>query len=429
MIFTFAVPLQAAEVEDLKGQITERNQKIKDLELEIAKYEADLAEIGEERQTLESAVGTLDLSRKKLSTDIQITENRITSTNLQIREIGIEIVDKVRLIEQNSNAVSSALRRINELESQTLIEAILTHENLTEFWDELETLQRFQTVVRNELKKLTVLKNDLEGVKTSSEKKKKELTGFKLELGGQKEVLDEAREEKSSLLSRTKNEESEYQKLLNERKAAREQFEQELFDLESQLAVAIDPKSIPAADRGVLRFPFDNTYMQKCPSYQSSLGNIFCVTQFFGNTKFATKNPQVYGGSGHNGADFRAPTGTKIRSSLSGVVSGTGNTDLQRGCFSYGKWILVKHNNGLSTLYAHLSHISVSTGASVDSGDLLGYSGNTGYSTGPHLHFAVFATDGVQIVRLGSVKKITNCGNVQIPIAPRDAYLNPLSYL
>ena len=68
-------------------------------------------------------------------------------------------------------------------------------------------------------------------------------------------------------------------------------------------------------------------------------------------------------------------------------------------------------------------------GQSISTGDVIGFSGNTGYSTGPHLHFTVFASQGVQVVRLGDVKKITNCGNVRIPIAPLDAYLNPLSYL
>ncbi|MAF59526.1 MAG: peptidoglycan DD-metalloendopeptidase family protein [Candidatus Pacebacteria bacterium] len=429
MLALFVFDVSAANLDDLKGQINERNKKIVELEAEIAEYEEELVEIGEERQTLESAVNTLDISRRKLSTDIKVTENRITSTSLQIEELGGEIGGKERLIAQNNKAVAQAIRKINEIESQTLVEAVLVHDDLNEFWDELETLQRFQIVVRDELKELEVLKEDLENTKDKSEIKKRDLTGFRNELGGQKRVLDDTREEKNTLLKETKNEEAEYQTLLNEKKEARERFEQELFELQSQLQIAIDPTSIPPAGSGVLRWPFDTSYMQKCQSYKTSLGNIFCVTQYFGNTKFATKNPQVYGGKGHNGVDFRAPTGTKLRVSLGGIVTGSGNTDLQRGCFSYGKWVLIKHNNGLSTLYAHLSHISVSSGEVLVSGDLIGYSGNTGYSTGPHLHFAVFATQGIQIVRLGDVKRVTNCSNVKIPIAPLEAYLNPLSYL
>jgi len=127
--------------------------------------------------------------------------------------------------------------------------------------------------------------------------------------------------------------------------------------------------------------------------------------------------------------DFGISQGTPVRASLSGVVVETGNTDAIRGCYSYGKWVLVKHNNGLSTLYAHLSVISSNAGQSISSGDVIGFSGNTGYSTGPHLHYSVYLSDAVQVVRLGDIKKITNCAAARIPVAPLEAYLNPLDYL
>ena len=102
------------------------------------------------------------------------------------------------------------------------------------------------------------------------------------------------------------------------------------------------------------------------------------------------------------------------------------NTDLVRGCYSYGKWIMLKHANGLSTLYAHLSLQSVSVGQQVATGQILGYSGNTGYTTGPHLHFTVYASSGVQILN----RRSSVCGaTYTMPIADLKAYLNPLLYL
>lgn len=61
--------------------------------------------------------------------------------------------------------------------------------------------------------------------------------------------------------------------------------------------------------------------------------------------------------------DFRAPIGTSVRSVADGVVVGTGDTDIYCKGASFGKWILIKHNNGLSTAYGHLSVISTKTGA------------------------------------------------------------------
>ena len=87
----------------------------------------------------------------------------------------------------------------------------------------------------------------------------------------------------------------------------------------------------------------------------------------------------------------------------------------------------MEHDNNLSTLYAHLSLIRVDAGDAVQAGDLLGYSGNTGYSTGPHLHFAVFAS---KAVRVTSEYKSKICGTLlTLPLSPKNGYLNPLSYL
>ena len=78
----------------------------------------------------------------------------------------------------------------------------------------------------------------------------------------------------------------------------------------------------------------------------------------------------------------------------------TGNTDLVPGCYSFGKWVMVIHGNGLSTLYSHLSSIDIMKGQQVNTKQILGLSGMTGYATGPHLHFGVYATEGTQIMTL-----------------------------
>ena len=89
----------------------------------------------------------------------------------------------------------------------------------------------------------------------------------------------------------------------------------------------------------------------------------------------------------HKGIDYAAPTGTPIRTVGDGVVEFAGT---QRG---YGNVIEIKHRDGKSTLFAHLSRIDVKKGQKVDQGDFIGAVGSTGFSTGPHLHFE-FRIDG-----------------------------------
>lgn len=414
LVFSVSLPAKnalALTASELTDQITERNQQITKIEQEIEEYETELVGIGKEKRTLQTSVNELDVSRRKIGADVKLTENKIYSTSLEISRLGIEIDEKKDLIAQNIAAVAEAIRTINQIESDSLIETILGHENLNEVWERIDALGKFQQAMRKNISELSALKENLGDKRKESEGQQIELTGYRNQLAGQKRVLDENRREKDGLLTITKNKESNYQTLLSERKAAREQFERELLDLESQLEFILDPSSIPPIGQGLLGAPLDTLF----------------VTQYFGNTEFAQSG--AYDGRGHNGIDLRASVGTRVKAALSGVVLGTGNTDAVAGCYSYGNWVLLRHNNGLATLYAHLSTRSVSSGQTVRTGEVIGFSGNTGYSTGPHLHFSVYLNDAVQIVRLGDIKSITNCGPARIPIAPLAAYLNPLDYL
>jgi murein DD-endopeptidase MepM/ murein hydrolase activator NlpD len=90
---------------------------------------------------------------------------------------------------------------------------------------------------------------------------------------------------------------------------------------------------------------------------------------------------------GNNGVDIGVPVGTSVYASAAGTVSLVRGGDAWNG--GYGNYIVVKHANGVQTLYAHLSNISVNKGEAVNKGEIIGRSGNTGRSTGPHLHFEV----------------------------------------
>ena len=91
----------------------------------------------------------------------------------------------------------------------------------------------------------------------------------------------------------------------------------------------------------------------------------------------------------HNGVDYGAPSGTPVRTIGDGVVEFAG---WQNG---YGNVVHIKHGNELSTVYAHLSRLDVAKGAKVEQGETIGAVGQTGWATGPHLHFEV-KIDGIQ---------------------------------
>ncbi len=106
-----------------------------------------------------------------------------------------------------------------------------------------------------------------------------------------------------------------------------------------------------------------------------------------GNMIRPIKGVKTQGIHGYNGIDFGAPIGTPVYASLDGVVTLVRGGNGWNG--GYGNYVVIKHNNGIQTLYAHLDSFSVNTGQYVEKGEIIGKSGNTGRSTGPHLHFEV----------------------------------------
>jgi murein DD-endopeptidase MepM/ murein hydrolase activator NlpD len=120
------------------------------------------------------------------------------------------------------------------------------------------------------------------------------------------------------------------------------------------------------------------------PSRMPLIGSV--LTSSYG----MRSHPVLGGMRKHSGIDLAAPTGTPVYATADGVVS---RADWYS---SYGLYISLEHGASLQTRYAHLSRLAVATGDVVKKGDLIGYVGSTGRSTGPHLHYEV-RVDGLAV--------------------------------
>jgi murein DD-endopeptidase MepM/ murein hydrolase activator NlpD len=397
----------STQIDQLKSQINNHTTQIANLEKEIGQYQQNLNATTKQATTLKNELTTIDTERKKLGTEIKVTENKVSQTNLNLQRLAIEIGDKDESIKNHQAALGESLRKLRATEDDTLVEMLLSQNDLSSFVIDQERFLNLENSINTQIANLRDLKTELADKKTTTETEKKKLIGLNNQLGDQKKIADQNRIQKDKILTQTKSSEVAYQKLLADSKAKKEAFERELFQFESQLKIAIDPSLLPSRGSSVLIWPLDNIF----------------ITQGFGIT---SASGRLYASGSHNGVDFRASIGTPVKATASGIIVGTGDTDVTCAGASYGKWILIKHNNGLSTVYGHLSLIKVAAGQTVTIGDVIGYSGKTGYSTGPHLHLSVFASQGVQVLQ----KKSTVCqGTYTMPIADPKAYLDPMDYL
>ncbi len=401
-----AVFLHAQSAEDLKSKIDQKSADIQKLEQEIREYQSQLNTLGKQKSSLNGSIAELDITRKKLIANIAVTQNKIDSTNLKIQGLSSQIGTKEESISNDREAIAVGFRKINESEISSLLVTALSEENFTDVWNDVDNILTIQERVRAKINELKVIKGELEDTRSETIEAKNELLRLKGELADEKKIVDQNTAAKKKLLAETKNSEASYQKLVADRLAKKNAFEKELNDYESQLKYILDPKKLPNA--GVLSWPLDTIY----------------VTQYFGKTEAGKR---LYANGTHNGVDFRASVGTPVRAMADGTVAGTGDTDVQCNGVSFGKFVLLKYNNGLASTFGHLSLIKVGGGDKVTRGQIIGYSGNTGYSTGPHLHVSVYARDAVDVKTLPS----KSCpGKVLTqPISPTGAYLDPMYYL
>ncbi len=399
---------RAQTADKLKEQISVTEDKIQKLEQEIKQLDKDIVGTATQKKTLNALIKSLDLTRKKLETELRITQTKVDTANLKIKQLSSEILYKENEIESRTNALIETLRVVRELDTRSLAEVVFSGESFSGLWNDFEMLNQFSGEVKGNLDILQTLKEGFKERQGRQQIQKHTLLSLKEELSDRKKIAEQSKKEKAGLLVQTKNQEAVFQKLLRGKQVLKDAFEKELNDYESRLQFLLDPKSIPPRGTKVFSPPLDSIY----------------ITQNFGKT---SASGRLYASGTHNGTDFRASVGTAVKAMADGVVAGTGDTDITCRGASFGKWVLIRYKNGLAATFAHLSLIKVSAGDTVSAGSIIGYSGNTGYSTGPHLHVSVYANAGVNIQTLPS----KSCGGrtYTLPLAAPNAYLDPIDYL
>lgn len=429
--FVMAFPARAMTIQELQKGIEQKNVEIQKLQEAKRKYQQELQKNKQKSTTLKQEIANIDNAIRDLSTSIALTERQIERTRLQIQQLGMEISRKDASIAKVKKGLASVLNAFARQEQEPKIYTFLKGDSLSHFFKVLSEATLLEKNMLATLGDLHQLRTARAAEKFESEEKKAELEGLENNLTVQKQGQVVAKSDRSNLLAITKNEEKKYQELIKEQEEKEAQLQNEIADYERQIKVTLNASLLPTRGHGVLGYPLPETMLETCTSSLVA-DQKNCVTQYFGYTPFAASG--AYSGKGHNGIDFRALVGTPVVATEDGTIAVIGDTDVECPRASYGKWILLKHGNNLSSIYGHLSHINVVGGQTVRRGEQIGLSGRSGYATGPHLHLTVAITQAVQV----SSFPANTCGkrrNITLPVVGSDpvsgisGYLNPLNYL
>jgi len=368
--FVFGIiPVSLAENEaDLKSRIEEKSKELEALQGQISETQNKLDSVSSQSKSLSKEIKSTEYTIKSLELNIRGSEINIDKLGLELENLGIQLSDTEKMIGEKKASIASIIRDINQKERVGILETFLSGNSLADSVAELSSLEGLERALSDDIAALQNLSQLLDGNIKETDLKKSSLENEQLNLKSRKAIVQDQKSYKETILKETKNQESAYQKQLSELEKKQESINDEIEALESVLRKNFNASLAPGG--GYLIKPYTGSRP---------------LSQQYGATAFARV---AYKSGFHNGNDYGMPIGTPIMAAANGRVFAVGDN----GRLQYGKYIVVKHDDNFFTLYAHLSRQSVSVGASVTQGEIIGYSGNTGYSTGPHLHFGVYQT-------------------------------------
>ncbi|MCI9672641.1 MAG: peptidoglycan DD-metalloendopeptidase family protein [Lawsonibacter sp.] len=347
-----------AEIDALKGSAGKLAEQKKDIQAQLKAVQADKSNALKKKELLEDQI---DLIRQE-----------IANINEQIAMYDQLIAEKTVELEQAEADEKAQFdlfcRRMRHMEEQ----------GETSYWSILFTSGDFSELLDNYMMIEEIIQYDNQVIDSLVALQEK-VANDRTVLEGAQAEQEEAKAQQMAAQDELKAQEDEVDKLIAEISAQEnllEEMEEELNKAAKALDAQIKAKEREYAAQ-VANVPSESGYLWPLPGGYNTIsslagGRIHPVTGKPGN---------------HAGIDIPAPSGTNIYAAKSGVVihaaKGTGSS------WSYGNYVIVSHSDGTSTLYAHMSRIGCKEGQTVKQGDVVGYVGTTGRSTGNHLHFEV----------------------------------------
>jgi murein DD-endopeptidase MepM/ murein hydrolase activator NlpD len=387
----------AGEAEDLKQAIEEKAKALQVINAQIQTTQQNLSETTSKSKTLKKEITQLDYQLNQLGLGIRSSEIKIDKLDLEIQSLNYGITDKEVDIVHQREAIKSFVRALAENDRETTLVRFLKHQSLADSLLETESIRTLNLTLAERVRSLLDLKRELEGDLSETQTKRSQVATERQVLTNRKGIAEDTKKGRADLLASTKNQEKLYQEQLKELEAKQAEVGAQIESIEQELRAKFDVSVLPVKYSGVFSYPIPGAIM----------------SQSYGTTAFAQK---AYSTKFHNGLDFGAALGTPVLAARDGKVVAVGNN----GKYQYGRYVLIEHDNGLSSLYAHLSKQSAVQGATIKRGELLGFVGNTGYSFGSHLHFTLYWTPSVLL----KILPTCNCGPVPVGVT-----VDPQGYL
>jgi murein DD-endopeptidase MepM/ murein hydrolase activator NlpD len=367
-------PTSDEQIVDLNRQIETKKESLKKIQDAQAKYKQLINQYQSQQSSLANQLAILDNRLVDSQLDIESLQIDIDTLDLEIQKVNVEVEELGKKIAESKHQMTAAIKLLQKEDGRTNLEILLSNEYLSDYLDQVKYLKDINSGVVDGLDTIRKSQERLALNKKDLEEKQLVLKNKKEELKNKQGILLGEQDSKVYLLTTTQDSEAEYQKLLQQARAQQESAAKDIAGLEKTVRDRIDAMkqtgkaSEIIASTGQLIWPINSR----------------TITATFHDPTYPYRTVME-----HSAIDIATPQGTELKAADSGYVARTQTG----GASGYG-YIMIVHDDGISTVYGHISKIYVREDEFVTQGQIIGLSGGLpgspgagSFTTGPHLHF------------------------------------------
>ena len=374
-VLTFGVipvPAAAASSKEIQKQIDGLKSKKAELQKEIdaiqRSYDANFSEM----ESLVAEKNTIDQEMTLISSKIETTNEEISAYSQLIADTQEELEAAQEELRVLSEAHRERVRVMEEEGKVTYWEVLFQANSFTDLLDRLNMIEEINAADRRRIEQMRIAADIVTATQMNLANEKQDLEGAREELAQEEAVLEEKSLQYYDLLYELEQKAEAFEVLIAESEVLQEELLLEIAAKEKDLKEAKHDEYLAKLALQGDNPPSNATWVTPVSGYR--------LTSAFG----MRKHPVLGVVRMHNGVDMACAQGTPIYASRGGTVT---RTSYQAG--GAGNYVSINHLDGFSSVYMHMTHYVVSQGQTVSQGQLIGYVGSTGISTGPHLHFGI----------------------------------------
>lgn len=357
---------------EIKQEIDSLKSDKKEIEKEIAKLEGKLSSNLSEMKDIIAQKNVIDQQVALLHEQTQNINNQIVAYGNLIADKQAELDEATARWKELSDKYKERIRAMEEDGNISYWSVLFKASDFSDLLDRVSMIQEIAAADQRRLKELDDAAKVVEEAKAGLEEEKRALEESKVELEATSKKLEESRAETDKLLKELIATGDKYQKLIDEHEEKESEAKATLSKLEYEYDAAKERE-------------YQQWLAQQSGGAVSSGSWVMPIRYDMVTSGYGYRIHPVYGTRRmHHGIDLAAPKGREIYAARSGVVTNASYA------YDAGYNVTINHMDGLASVYMHMTHYIVSAGQYVVAGQVIGYCGSTGTSTGYHLHFGIY---------------------------------------